>query len=133
MCFLSVSIMVHALPCTSLDAPDWVTGYRKASQMINATEVHRVYEDSPNRYWSVIKRRVSDSPLSALGIAAGAGFLAYGLLKPKPQPQNLVSRAAGLIRGRRMRSGAERTFKAVVGSLALRYLSRKVNSSLRWR
>lgn len=103
--------------------------------MINATEVHHVYEEeSPSSYWPVLKRRVSKSPLTALGVAVGAGFLAYGLLKPKPkQGKNIIGKAAKAIGGHGMRSRAGRSLKSVIGSLALAYLNRKVNSKLRWR
>jgi hypothetical protein len=107
----------------------------KASLMINATEVHQIYEEeAPANFWSVLKRRVRESPLTALGVAAGAGFLAYGLLKPKQKRrQNFIGRAAKAVSGSGGRSRAERTLKSVIGSLALSYLSRKLNSMLRWR
>jgi hypothetical protein len=92
--------------------------------MINANDIHRVYEESPAGYWSVLKRRVSESPLTSLTVAAGAGLLAYGLLKRK------AAKAIGLSKAR---SSARRTLKSVVGSLALSYLTRKLNSKLRWR
>jgi hypothetical protein len=103
--------------------------------MINATEVHHIYEEeSPSNSWSALKRRVGKSPLIALGVAAGAGLLAYGLLKPKlKQRQDLIGKAANAIGAHKMRSRAGRTLKSVIGSLALSYLSRKVNSKLRWR
>jgi hypothetical protein len=103
--------------------------------MINTTEVHRVYEEeSPANYWSVLKRQVSESPLAALGLAAGAGFLAYRLLKPKPKGrQGLINKAANAIGGRGMGSRAGRTLKSVIGSLAPGYLNRKVSSKLPWR
>src|SRR5262245_43325331 len=107
----------------------------KASLMINATEVHKIYEEeTPANYWSVLKRRVRESPLTALGVAAGAGFLAYGLLKPKQKRRrNYIGRAVNAVSGGGRRSRAERALKSVIGSLALRYLSRKLNSKLRWR
>jgi hypothetical protein len=103
--------------------------------MVNANEVHHDYEkESPADYWSVLKQRVRESPLTALGVAAGAGFLAYGLLKPKlKRRQGLIGKVANAVGGRGVRSRAGRTLKSVVGSLALSYLSRKVNSKLRWR
>jgi hypothetical protein len=66
--------------------------------MINANDIHRVYEESPAGYWSVLKRRVSESPLTSLTVAAGAGLIAYGLLKPKPKKRNaFIGKAAKAI------------------------------------
>jgi hypothetical protein len=102
--------------------------------MINANDIHRVYEEPPAGYWSVLKRRVSESPLTSLTVAAGAGLLAYGLLKPKPKKRNaFIGKAAKAIGLSKARSSARRTLKSVVGSLALSYLTRKLNSKLRWR
>ena len=103
--------------------------------MINATEVHRIdVEESRTNYWSVLKGRIRESPLTALGVAAGAGFLAYSLLKPKPKTrQNIIGKAADAVGVRKAQVKASRTLKSIVGSLALSYLSRKLNSKLRWR
>ena len=103
--------------------------------MIKATEVDQIYkEEAPTNFWSVLKQRVRESPLTALGVAAGAGFIAYGLVKPKQKRrQNYIVRAANAIGGGVGRSRAKRTLKSVIGSLAVSYLTRKLNSKLRWR
>jgi hypothetical protein len=102
--------------------------------MINANDVPRAYEDYPHRYWTGIKQRISESPLTALGVAAGAGFLAYTLLKSgSRRHQSIAGRAANYIPGSRMRANAGRSIKAAIGSLALSYLNRKARSKLRWR
>jgi hypothetical protein len=102
--------------------------------MINANDIHRVYEESPTGYWSVLKRRVSESPLTSLTVAAGAGLLAYGLLKPKPKKRNaFIGKVAKAMGVSKARSSARRTLKSAVGSLALRYITHKLNSKLRWR
>jgi hypothetical protein len=104
----------------------------KGAIMINANDVHHVYEESPTGYWSVLKRRVGESPLTSLAVAAGAGALAYGLLKPKPKKWNgFIGKAAKAIGVSKARSSARRTIKSVVGSLTLSYLARKLNSKLR--
>ena len=100
--------------------------------MINANDIHRVYEESPTGYWSVLKRWVGESPLTSLAVAAGAGALAYTLLKPKPKKRNeFIGKAAKAIGISKARSSARRTLKSVAGSLALSYLTRKLNSKLR--
>jgi hypothetical protein len=104
----------------------------KGAIMINANDIHRVYEESPTGYWSVLKRRVSESPLTSLTVAAGVGLLAYGLLKPKPKKRNeFIGKAAKAMGVSKARSSARRTLKSVAGSLALSYLTRKLNSKLR--
>jgi hypothetical protein len=106
----------------------------KGEIMINANDIHRVYEESPTGYWPMLKRGVSESPLTSLTVAAGAGLLAYALLKPKPKKRNaFIGKAAKAIGLSNARSSARRTLKSVVGSLALSYLTRKLNSKLRWR
>jgi hypothetical protein len=101
--------------------------------MFKSNEVHRVYE-APAHYWSVVKRQVSESPMTAIGVAAGAGLLAYSLLKPKPaRRQNFFVKASRAVTNRRMRSGASRTLKSLVGSLALGYINRRLKSKLHWR
>jgi hypothetical protein len=100
--------------------------------MINANDIHRVNEESATGYWSVLKRRVGESPLTSLAVAVGAGALAYTLLKPKPKMRNvLIGKAARAIGVGKARSSARRTLNSVVGSLALSYLTRKLNSKLR--
>ena len=102
--------------------------------MINAKVVNRVSDEgSTANYWSVLKRQVSESPLAALGVAAGAGLLISALLKPRPRRQNFIGKAAHAVSARSLRSSANKTFKSFVGSLALRYLNRKLNSKMRWR
>ena len=102
--------------------------------MINAKVVNRASDEgSPAYYWSVLKRQVSESPLAALGVAAGAGLLISTLLKPKPRRQSFIGKATHAVSGRSFRSSANKTFKSFVGSLALRYLNRKLNSKMRWR
>jgi hypothetical protein len=100
--------------------------------MINVNDIRRGYEESPAGYWSVLKRRVGESPLTSLAVAAGAGALAYTLLKPRPKKRNeFIRKAAKAIGVSNARSGAQRRLKSVVGSLALGYLTRKLNSKLR--
>jgi hypothetical protein len=104
----------------------------KGAIMINANDIHRVYEESPTGYWPVLKRWVGESPLISLAVAAGAGALAYTLLKPKPKMRNVfIGKAAKAIGVSKARSSARRTLKSVAGSLALSYLTRKLNSKLR--
>jgi hypothetical protein len=106
----------------------------KGAIMINANDIHRVYEESPTGYWSVLTRLVGASPLTSLAVAAGAGALAYTLLKPKPKMRNVfIGKAAKAIGVSKARSSARRALKSVVGSLALSYLTRKLNPKLRWR
>jgi hypothetical protein len=101
--------------------------------MIRTTEDHRGYE-TPAHYWSVVKRQVSESPLTSLGLAAGAGLLAYNLMKSKSdRRQNFISKATRAVASRGKQSGVSRTFKSLVGSLALGYLNRRLRSKLRWR
>ncbi len=103
--------------------------------MIYSNDVHSVDdEEHPHRYWAAIKQRISESPLTALGVAAGAGFLAYTLLKSTSRKhQSIAGRAANFIGGRRMRANAGRSIKSAIGSMALGYLNRKARSKLGWR
>jgi hypothetical protein len=98
--------------------------------MVNVTEVHRVYDEAQMGGWAALKRQVSNSPLTALGVAAGVGALAYGLFKPKPKRRlGAARKVAGAI-GKRVHP--RQTLKAVVGTLALNYLNRKLRSKLHW-
>lgn len=100
--------------------------------MIKANDIRRDHEESLTDYWSVLKRRVSESPLTSMAVAAGAGALAYTLLKPKPKKRSeFIGKAAKAIGVSKARSSARRTLRSVVGSLALSYLTHKLNSKLR--
>jgi hypothetical protein len=100
--------------------------------MINATEIDQAYEDKPGlKLMADLKRRVSDSPLLALGVAVGAGALAYGLLRPRPKQFRGVAGAVANAVGGRGTTG--RAFKAAIGSLALSYLNRRFRSKMPWR
>ncbi len=105
--------------------------------MINAHEIHRADDDQSRqpgqpgmKFVAGLKRRISDSPLLAVGAAIGAGALAYGLLKPRPKQYGGVAGAVARAVGRQMRP--KRTLKTAIGSLALGYLNRRVRSKLRW-
>jgi cobalamin biosynthesis protein CobD/CbiB len=100
--------------------------------MFKTPIIHRFDRKNPvSNSWSAIRRQVNESPLVALGVAAGAGVLAWSLLKPRAKKhQGVARRMVGAI-GNQVRP-ARRSFKAAVGSLALAYLNRKLRSRLHW-
>jgi hypothetical protein len=101
--------------------------------MFKTPKIYRGSQNNPvSNSWSAIRRQVNESPLVALGVAAGAGALAWSLLKPRSKKhQGIARKMVGAI-GNQVRP-ARSTFKAAVGSLALAYLNRKLRSRLHWR
>lgn len=103
--------------------------------MINVTQIDRAYDEDPEHQIKArVRKQIEASPLLAVGAAFGAGFLAWSLLKPRatktPQlPRRVIQELAGLGVGRRV----NRDFKAVIGSLALNFMSRKLKKKLHLR
>ena len=100
--------------------------------MINSTEVPGKYDKSlhtdPNNN---VRQQIINSPLLALGAAIGAGVLAGLLFKPRSKGEsNLAGNVMKSINGISLRKKIKRDFKAVVGSLALGYLNRKLKNKL---
>ena len=98
--------------------------------MIDTYQIQQDLEHKENNFLSGLKQHVAESPLLALGAAAGAGALAYGLLRPKPTSYRGVANAVVSAVGRR--SSPQRMLKTAVGSLALNYLNRRLRSKFHW-
>lgn len=103
----------------------------KEKTMINAQQIQHENENKPQRtVFGGLKQHVNDSPLLAIGAAAGVGALAYVLLMPRPKTHRGITGAVASAFGGR--SSAAKTVKAAIGSLAISYLTRKLRSRIRW-